>query len=107
MDGKKYGYLKFYKVFDIFDKYSYLKQGILYYDELDGCIESMKYIQNIVVKTKPDTETDLSYKTKDNVRLGAYSHAWGWTAYVDIYNSFETSFSRSRFPAMAIFATVR
>lgn len=46
--------------------------GTLDYNEIDGCIKSMEYIQSNILTNIPTTYTECIYKTKDGVSFGAY-----------------------------------
>lgn len=46
--------------------------GTLDFDELEGCIKSLIYINDNVITSLPETYTECEYKTKDGVSLGAY-----------------------------------
>lgn len=46
--------------------------GTLDYDELAGCIKSLKYIKDNIITTLPDNYIECEYKTKDGVSLGAF-----------------------------------
>ena len=58
--------------------------GTLDYDELDECINALTHISNVLMPTTPETYTEVSYKTKDGVEIGAYCEAGKnkWTIFV-------------------------
>lgn len=58
--------------------------GTLDADELDACIQSLNYIKNDVLNTKPDNYVEFTYSTKDGVRIGAFYNQTKatWTTYV-------------------------
>jgi len=63
------------------DKYStYI--GTLDYDEIEACIQSLTYINETLLPSKPDVYTECEYKTKDGVKFGAYYGSNEWKAYV-------------------------
>lgn len=58
--------------------------GTLDYDELDACIKSIKYIQETLLPFTPEVYTESEYKTRDNVKVGAYFdvNKKEWTAFM-------------------------
>ena len=68
--GNKYGGLR------LITKYTapYLSNtyiGTLDYSEIDDCINSMNVIKNDILPTTPSVYTEVRYKTKDYVEMGA------------------------------------
>lgn len=58
--------------------------GTLDYDELDACIKCIKYIQETLLPSSPEIYTESEYKTRDNVKVGAYydNSKSKWTAFM-------------------------
>ena len=58
--------------------------GTLDYDELEACIKSIRYIKDNLLNTVPERYTEVSYKTRDKVEVGAYYSVdkKKWTVYV-------------------------
>lgn len=56
--------------------------GTLDYDELDACVKSLQYIKDTLIPSTPLVYTEVEYKTKDGVELGAYYSKNKWKAYV-------------------------
>lgn len=58
--------------------------GTLDYDELDACVKSIRYIQETLLPSSPEVYTESEYKTRDNVKVGAYYDVSKskWTAYM-------------------------
>ncbi len=56
--------------------------GTLDYDELDACIKSLQYIKDSLLPSTPLVYTEVEYKTKDGVKLGAFFSKNKWSAYV-------------------------
>ncbi len=58
--------------------------GTLDSDEIDECINALNHILNVLMPTIPDTYTEVSYKTKDGVEIGAYcdEEKNKWTVFV-------------------------
>lgn len=56
--------------------------GTLDYDELDACIKSLQYIKETLLPSTPLIYTEVEYKTKDGVEIGAYFSKDKWKAYV-------------------------
>lgn len=67
--------------------------GTLDFEEIDACIKSLNYIKNDLLPSVPTTYTEVEYKTRDNLKLGAYYGDNGWKAY--IYTQGHTSRSAS------------
>ena len=65
--------------------------GVLDYDEITACIQSLKYIKSIV-ETTPGNYTECEFKSRDGVKLGAYYDSNSWVLYVKpkSYNSRST-----------------
>lgn len=65
--------------------------GTIDADELDACIQILKYISNNLLPTKPAIYTEVEYITRDNVKIGAFfsDKASLWHVY--------TTFSNTRF----------
>ena len=66
--------------------------GIIDIDELDACIQSLKYFSNTLLPSKPAVYTEAEYRTRDKVRLGVFykEEDSSWHAYV-----YTTYYSRS------------
>ena len=58
--------------------------GVLDYDELDACIKSLQYIKETLLPSIPLVHTEVEYKTKYGVVLGAYFSKNKWEVYVCI-----------------------
>ena len=58
--------------------------GTLDYDEIDACIKSINYINTSVINSKPEMYTEVEYKTRDKVEVGAFyqENKSNWRAYV-------------------------
>jgi len=56
--------------------------GTLDADELDACIQSLRYIKDTLLPSVPEVYTEAEYKTNDNVKFGAYFSNNKWTAFV-------------------------
>ena len=56
--------------------------GTLDYDELDACVKSLQYIKDTLIPSTPLVYTEVEYKTKDGVELGAFFSKNKWKAYV-------------------------
>lgn len=46
--------------------------GTLDSDELDACIQSLTYIKESCIGTVPELYTEMIYRTRDGVKIGAY-----------------------------------
>lgn len=46
--------------------------GTLDYDELDACVQSINYIIETILPSTPENYTELEYKTRDGVKVGAF-----------------------------------
>lgn len=66
--------------------------GIIDADEIDACVQNLKYMANKLIPSKPAVYTEAEYRTRDKVRFGVfYSEAKSsWNAYV-----YTTYYSRS------------
>lgn len=71
--------------------------GTLDYDELDACVKSITYINETLLPSQPEVYTESEYKTRDNIKVGAYydTKKKAWTAYV--YTKGHTSRSAAFF----------
>lgn len=56
--------------------------GTLDFEEIDACIKSLNYIKNDLLTSVPATYTEVEYKTRDNLKLGAYYGDKGWKAFI-------------------------
>ena len=56
--------------------------GTLDSDELDACIQSLRYIKDTLLPSTPEVYTEAEYKTNDGVKFGAYFSKNKWTAFV-------------------------
>lgn len=58
--------------------------GTLDVDELDACIQCLEYISNNLLSSIPLVYTEAEYKTRDEVRLGAYynERKSAWSAFI-------------------------
>lgn len=58
--------------------------GILDYDEIDACMKSITFINESVITTTPTAYTEVEYKTRDRVEVGAFyqEKLSTWKAYV-------------------------
>ena len=58
--------------------------GTLDYDEIAACVQSINYINENLLKTVPTTYTEVEYKTRDKVKVGAFSNQekGTWSAFV-------------------------
>ena len=58
--------------------------GTLDYDEIAACIKSIDYINENLIETTPPAYTEIEYKTRDKVEVGAYysEKKNTWSAYV-------------------------
>lgn len=56
--------------------------GTLDFEEIDACIKSLNYIKNDLLSSVPTTYTEVEYKTRDNLKLGAFYGDKGWSAYI-------------------------
>lgn len=61
--------------------------GTLDADELGAAIKSLEYIKNNVITNAPGTYTEMTYRTRDKVEVGAYYNSKGnWVIYVEPKN---------------------
>lgn len=74
--------------------------GTLDSDELSASVQSLQFIKDQLMPTNPSTYTEAEYKTRDGVKLGAYSSDKGWKSYV--YTKGYTSRSAEFFDASHI-----
>lgn len=76
--------------------------GTLDYDELDACIKSIKYIQETLLPSTPEVYTESEYRTRDNVKVGAYfdKDKSKWTAFM--YTKGYTSKSAAFFDSSSL-----
>ncbi|MBE9488097.1 MAG: hypothetical protein IMY73_02835 [Bacteroidetes bacterium] len=58
--------------------------GILDMDEINDCIKSLEYIKDNLLSTSPSIYTEAEFKTRDNLKFGAYynENKKKWKAYV-------------------------
>lgn len=72
--------------------------GYLDADELAAAIQSLEYIKDVVLSSKPTTHTEVLYKSRDNVVMGTYTvansfdNSYKWRVFVkpnDYKGSFE------------------
>lgn len=57
--------------------------GTLDQDELDACIQCIEKIQADIINNNPDTYTEVEYKTRDGVSIGAFwSNESKWEIYI-------------------------
>ena len=58
--------------------------GTLDYDEIDACIKSINYIIESVTPSTPERYTEIEYRTRDKVEVGAFyqEKSSSWRAYV-------------------------
>lgn len=60
--------------------------GTLDSDELEACIQSVKYLKDNVINQQASTYTECEYKSRDGVLIGAYSNLKNlekpWVLYV-------------------------
>lgn len=71
--------------------------GTLDFDELDACIKSIDYIIETLLPSTPSVYTESEYKTRDNVKVGAFydEKKNSWSAFV--YTKGHTSRSAAFF----------
>lgn len=58
--------------------------GTLDYDEIDACIQCLTKLQDEILPSIPTVYTELEYKTRDGVKIGAYydTNKAKWYGYV-------------------------
>ena len=58
--------------------------GTLDFDEMDACMKSISFINESVITTTPSAYTEVEYKTRDRVEVGAFyqERSSSWRAYV-------------------------
>lgn len=56
--------------------------GTLDADELSASVQSLQFIKDQLIPTTPSTYTEAEYKTRDGVKMGAYSSEKGWKSYI-------------------------
>lgn len=56
--------------------------GTLDVDEIDACAQSLAYIKDKMLPTIPEMYTECEYKSKDGIRVGAFSSNKGWSTFV-------------------------
>ena len=58
--------------------------GTLDYDEIDACVKSINYIIESVTPSTPERYTEIEYRTRDKVEVGAFyqEKSSSWRAYV-------------------------
>lgn len=56
--------------------------GTLDADEIDACMQSLAYIKDKLLPTTPEMYTECEYKSKDGIRMGAFSSSKGWSSFV-------------------------
>ncbi|MBR3064534.1 MAG: hypothetical protein IKG90_02665 [Bacteroidales bacterium] len=76
--------------------------GTLDYDELDACIKSIDYIIETLLPSGPSVYTESEYKTRDNVKVGAFydEKKNTWSAFV--YTKGHTSRSAAFFDSSSL-----
>lgn len=56
--------------------------GTLDADEIDACMQSLAYIKDKLLPTTPEMYTECEYKSKDGIRMGAFSSSKEWSSFV-------------------------
>lgn len=56
--------------------------GTLDSDELEGCIKSLNYLKENLIPTKPTLYTEVEYKSRDGILIGAYCSKGEWKLFV-------------------------
>lgn len=58
--------------------------GTLDYDEIDACVKSLHYIKDNFLPSTPNVYTEAEFKTRDNVKFGAFYNESKkkWSAFV-------------------------
>ena len=56
--------------------------GTLDADEIDACMQSLAYIKDKLLPTTPEMYPECEYKSKDGIRMGAFSSSKGWSSFV-------------------------
>lgn len=56
--------------------------GTLDADELEGCIKALKYLKDNILTATPSLYTEIEYKSRDGVLIGAYSSKGSWTLFI-------------------------
>ena len=58
--------------------------GTLDYDEIDACIQCLEKLQSDILPSVPSSYVEVTYQTKDGVKIGAYCNEGksNWKAYV-------------------------
>lgn len=56
--------------------------GTLDADEIDACVQSLNYIKDKMLPSTPVMYTECEYKSKDGIRMGAFSSTKGWSTFV-------------------------
>ncbi|MBM6993560.1 MAG: hypothetical protein I3J02_09910 [Prevotella sp.] len=73
--------------------------GTLDYDELDACIQCLTKLQSDILPSQASVYTEIEYKSRDGVKLGAYYNekksAWQAYVYTKGYTSRSASFFNS------------
>lgn len=96
--NKKIGCLRLKTVYySSYTKSSDSYIGTLDYDELDACIQSLTYIKDNLLQAPTDTYTEVEFKTRDNLKIGAFCSKGKWDAF--IYTKGYTSRSAEFFDA--------
>lgn len=52
--------------------------GIIDFDELDACINFMKYLKDSVLNTIPENYMEYTYLSKDHCEIGAFKYGKKW-----------------------------
>lgn len=76
--------------------------GTLDYDEIEDCIRSINYLKDSILPSTPETYTETTYSTRDNIKVGAFYNQkkTSWTAYV--YTKSYTSRSSEFFDSASL-----
>lgn len=82
ISNKKIGCLRLKTTY--YSSYSTTYIGTLDADEIDACVQSLQYIKEKLIPSTPETYTEVEYKTRDGVKIGAYCEGGQnkWTVYV-------------------------
>lgn len=67
--------------------------GTLDSDELDGCIKALNYIKDNLLPTSPLLYTEIEYKSRDGVSIGAYYSDNTWKLFIQTKSYTQKSLS--------------
>jgi len=68
--------------------------GTLDADELEGCIKTLDYLKENILATSPSLYTEIEYKSRDGVLIGAYTSKGLWTLYIQTKSYTQKSLTR-------------